>query len=188
MTTIVAAIQAELLRYKTLAEGALNQLTDSDLVAPAGGAGNSIAIICTHVAGNLRSRFTDFLTSDGEKPWRHREEEFQPRALTRADLLVAWERGWGAFFDALRGLSDADLTRTVTIQGQPLAVHEALQRSLTHVSYHVGQIVYAARARRGDAWRFLSIPLGQSDRYDAHAAGAKPDAQAASVRRPPNPS
>jgi uncharacterized damage-inducible protein DinB len=188
MTTIVAAIQAELLRYKALAEGALSQLPDSDLVAPAAGGGNSIAVICTHVAGNLRSRFTDFLTSDGEKPWRHREEEFEPRALTRADLLAVWERGWGALLDALRGLSDADLTRTVTIGGQPLAVHEALHRSLAHVTYHVGQVVYAARARRGDAWRFLSIPPGQSDRSDVQAPVAKPDGHVAPPRSPSKPS
>jgi hypothetical protein len=188
MTTIVAAIQAEFLRYKGLAEGALNQLTESDLVAPSAGGGNSIAVICAHVAGNLRSRFTDFLTSDGEKSWRNREEEFQPRALTRADLLAVWERGWGALRDALQGLSDADLARTVTIRGQPVAVHEALHRSLAHVSYHVGQVVYAARARRGEAWRFLTIPPGQSERYEPQAAVAKPDAPAAPLRRPAAPS
>ena len=120
---------------------------------PGPGGGNSILVICWHVAGNLRSRFTDFLTSDGEKPWRNREEEFQDRAATRAELLAHWEMGWSALLDALAGLTDSDLARTVTIRGQPLRVHEALLRSLAHVSYHVGQVVYAARALRGGAWR-----------------------------------
>ena len=95
MISLVASIQAEYVRYKALAEGALIQLIEADIVAPGPGGGNSLAIICLHVAGNLRSRFAEFLTTDGEKPWRKREEEFQPRAITRAELLAHWERGWG---------------------------------------------------------------------------------------------
>ena len=188
MITVVASIQAEYLRYKALAEGAVSQLTESDLVASSPGGGNSIATICWHVAGNLRSRFTDFLMTDGEKPWRKREEEFQPRAITRAELLAQWERGWGALLETLSGLTDDDLARTVTIRGQALGVHEALHRSLAHASYHVGQVVYAARALRGDAWGFLSIPPGQSEQYNAQPSLEKPEAHAARLRRPGGPS
>jgi hypothetical protein len=182
MDGIVASLQAEYRRYKALAEAALGQLTESELVAPGPGGGNSIAVICWHLAGNLRSRFTDFLTTDGEKPWRRRDEEFEPRAVTHAELLAHWQRGWEALLHSLGELADADLHRTVTIRSQPLQVIEALHRSLAHASYHVGQIVYAARGLRGETWRFLSIPPGQSEQYNARPTLEKPGAQAASVR------
>jgi uncharacterized damage-inducible protein DinB len=167
MRPIIESITGEFQRYKALAEAALHQLTGEQLVAPAPNGGNSIATLCWHVGGNLRSRFTDFLTSDGEKPWRKREEEFAARPVTHAELLAHWEAGWDILLATLAGLSDADLARTVTIRGQPLRVDEALHRALAHVSYHVGQVVYAARALRGSAWRFLSIPPGQSAAFDA---------------------
>jgi hypothetical protein len=182
MNVIVASLQAEYLRYKALAEAALGQLTEAELVASGPGGGNSIAVICWHLAGNLRSRFTDFLTTDGEKPWRRREEEFQPRTATHAELLAHWELGWEALLNTLSGLTDADLGRTVTIRGQPLQVIEALHRSLAHASYHVGQVVYAARGLRGETWRFLSIPPGQSEQYNARPTLEKPGAQVAKVR------
>lgn len=181
MSSIVASVAAEFRRYKALAEGAFGQLTDEQLTAAAPGDGNSIATICWHVAGNLRSRFTDFLTTDGEKPWRHREEEFKIRNVTQAELLTQWEPGWSALLDTLDALTDADLARTVTIRQQPLLVSEALFRSLAHASYHVGQIVYASRALRGSSWRFLSIPPGQSDAYNAAPNLEKPAAAAAWV-------
>ena len=165
MRPIIKSITGEFQRYKALAEAALRQLSDEQLVAPAPNGGNAIATICWHIGGNLRSRFTDFLTSDGEKPWRKREEEFTARSVTQAELLAHWEAGWGVLLATLAGLSDEDLARTVTIRGQPLRVDEALHRALAHVSYHVGQVVYAARALRGTAWRFLSIPPGQSDAF-----------------------
>jgi uncharacterized damage-inducible protein DinB len=184
MNAIVASIRAEYLRYKALAEAAIAQLSETELAMPGAGGGNSILVICWHVAGNLRSRFTDFLTSDGEKPWRNRDEEFRARAATRDELLAHWEEGWAALLDTLGGLADSDLARTVTIRGQPLRVHEALHRSLAHASYHVGQVVYAARGIRGEAWRFLSIPPGQSERYNAQPAFEKPSAHEARLRRP----
>jgi uncharacterized damage-inducible protein DinB len=183
MSSIVASLQAEYLRYKALAEAALDQLSDPELVVSQPRAGNSVAIICWHLAGNLRSRFTDFLTSDGEKPWRQREEEFQPRPVSRPELLAHWERGWTALHDTLRKLTDADLARTVTIRGHQLTVAEALHRSLAHTSYHVGQIVYIARGLRGQHWRFLSISPGQSDQYNAQPTLEKPGAHAGSVRQ-----
>jgi uncharacterized damage-inducible protein DinB len=182
MNRIIPSLQAEYLRYKGLAEAAIGQLEEADLVAAAPGGGNSIAVICWHLAGNLRSRFTDFLTTDGEKPWRRREEEFQSRVVTRAELLAHWERGWAALLETLSTLTDADLDREVTIRGQPLRVSEALHRSLAHASYHVGQIVFAARGLRGSAWRFLSIPPGQSDQYNARPVLEKPAAHLGSLR------
>src|SRR5207249_5421351 len=134
MASVIQSIAGEYRRYKALAEGALAQLSDGEICTPAPGAGNSIATICWHISGNLRSRFTDFLTSDGEKPWRNREEEFQARSVTKAELLAHWEEGWSSLFMALGALDDADLGRTVTIRGQALGVDEALHRSLAHTS------------------------------------------------------
>ena len=163
---VVTSIRAEFLRYKELAEKAIAQLDDAALSAGAPGGGNSIATICWHVSGNLRSRFSDFLTSDGEKPWRKRDEEFEPRSVTRTELLEKWNAGWSVLLQSLESLGDDDLERTVTIRGQAFAVREALLRSLAHTSYHVGQIVYAAKAGRGAEWNYLTIPPGQSEQYN----------------------
>ena len=165
MRNFIDSIRGEYLRYKALAEAAIDQLDDVQLSAEGPNSGNSIAVICWHVAGNLRSRFTDFLTADGEKPWRQREEEFRTRTVSRADLLAKWEDGWKPLLDTLDKLSDADLTRSITIRDQPLRVDEALHRSLAHLSYHVGQIVYLAKSMRAKDWKYLSIPPGQSDVY-----------------------
>ena len=118
-----------------------------------------------HVSGNLKSRFTEFLTSDGEKPWRSREEEFSARSVTRAALLAKWNEGWKVLLGTLDGLTDGQLDQTVTIRGQPHRVHQALHRSLAHTSYHVGQIVYVAKGMRGEDWKYLSIAPGQSDAF-----------------------
>jgi len=158
---LVASIEGEYRRYKSLGENAINQLPDAQL-AEAAGSSNSIATIVWHVAGNLASRFTDFLTSDGEKPWRDRDSEFLARHVNRVELQAKWEGGWRVLFAALSALSDPDLAKTVTIRGQPHTVAEALHRSLAHTSYHVGQIVFVAKALRGADWRYLSIPPGQS--------------------------
>lgn len=181
MSSIVESIRGEFVRYKALAEGAISQLSDPDLSSPAPGGGNSIAVICWHVSGNLRSRFTDFLTSDGEKPWRNREEEFAAREVTRAELLAKWQQGWDALLQALAGLSDGDLGTAVAIRGQPISVHAALHRSLAHTSYHVGQIVYAAKAIRGPDWAYLSIPPGGSDAYNKDPRFERPAAHAEGV-------
>jgi hypothetical protein len=164
--SIVESIRAEYLRYKTLAEGAIDQLDDDDLSREGPNGGNSIAVLCWHVSGNLKSRFSDFLKSDGEKPWRKREEEFSARRVSRADLLAKWADGWKVLLDTLAGLTDDDLEKTVTIRQQPLIVHAALHRSLAHTCYHVGQIVYVAKGFRGASWNYLSIAPGQSDSYN----------------------
>lgn len=163
---IIESIRAEYLRCKRLAEGAIAQLEEAELSATPASGVNSVAVVCWHLAGNLRSRFTDFLTSDGEKPWRQREEEFESRTVSRTELLSHWNEGWDVLLAALDGLDDGLLERTVTIRGQPLQVHEALHRSLAHLSYHVGQIVLLARSFRGDDWQYLSIPPGGSEAYN----------------------
>jgi uncharacterized damage-inducible protein DinB len=181
MTSITESIRAEYLRYKALAEAAIGQLSETELSAPGLNGGNSIAVICWHISGNLRSRFTEFLTSDGEKPWREREEEFQARTVTRAELLSKWDQGWKVLLEALAHLSDDQLQLTVTIRRQPFQVHEALHRSLAHVSYHVGQIVYVAKSVRGTDWTFLSIPPGQSDAYNRAPKTERPASHAAAL-------
>lgn len=165
MRDLIDSIRGEYERYKALAEGAVRQVEDADLSTPGPNGSNSLAIICWHVSGNLRSRFTDFLTSDGEKPWRNRDEEFDDRSVSRAEFLAKWDSGWAALFATLATLTDANLDDTVTIRGQTLKVHEALHRSLAHTAYHVGQMVYVAKAFRGDAFGSLSIPRGQSSTY-----------------------
>ena len=174
MTTLINSIGGEYRRYKTLAEDALEQVADAQLSEAGPAHGNSLAVICWHVSGNLRSRFTDFLTTDGEKPWRKRDEEFDQRTVSRAELLAKWAAGWDVLFAALATLTDDDLMKTVTIRGQSLAVHEALHRSLAHTSYHVGQIVYLAHAFAGGRWRYLSIAPGESAAYEKELSGKKP--------------
>ena len=133
-------------------------------------------MIVWHMSGNLASRFTDFLTTDGEKAWRQREEEFAARMVSKPDCIAKWDAGWKVLFDTLATLTDADLGTTVHIRKQPLTVQDALLRSLAHASYHVGQIVYIAKAARGAGWNYLSIPPGQSDAYNRNPTYDKPDA------------
>ena len=158
MQPITSSLESEYRRHKLLAEAAIHQLDDSQLCESSGSI-NSIATLVWHVSGNLKSRFTDFLTSHGEKPWRNRESEFLPRRATKQELLAKWEEGWEVLFATLHELDDErDLARSVTIRGSALSVPEALHRSLAHVAYHVGQIVFMAKAMRGSEWEYLSIP------------------------------
>jgi hypothetical protein len=135
------------------------------------------------VSGNLKSRFTDFLTSDGEKSWRNRDEEFEARQVTRQELLAKWEDGWAALSTALSGLTNDDLEREVTIRGQVIPVIDALHRSLAHTSYHVGQIVFVAKAGAGATWTSLSIPKGQSATYNQNPTNQTPAEQIAALER-----
>jgi hypothetical protein len=169
MRDITASIESEYRRYKTLADKAIAQVSDADLTVAIGSESNPIGVISRHVGGNLASRFTDFLTSDGEKPWRQRDEEFEPAESSRASVLDEWERGWRVLFDTLASLTDAELTRTVTIRSERMPVHVALHRSLAHTASHVGQIVYVAKALRGADWATLSIPRGKSREFDRAA-------------------
>jgi hypothetical protein len=162
----------QLRKYKGLAEGALAQVADGDLFRSVDPESNSIAIVMKHVSGNMRSRWTDFLTSDGEKPDRQRDSEFETESGdTRASISAGWENGWRLLFSALESLSPSDLERTVAIRGEPHTVLQAIQRQLTHYSYHVGQIVFLARHFAGPRWRSLSIPKGKSKDFDVARDG-----------------
>jgi hypothetical protein len=163
MRNQVAAIEGELRRYKTLAEKAMAQVGESALNRQSPGFDNSIVVIVWHISGNLKSRFTDFLASDGEKPWRHRDEEFVARSVSRAELMAKWEEGWSVLLSTLAGLNDEVLSSIVTIRHQEMTVQDALCRALAHLAYHVGQIVYIAKSASGSEWTFLSIPPGKSD-------------------------
>jgi hypothetical protein len=157
---VLSAIETEYRRYELLGQGVLEQLGGDALCARPSAESNSIATLVWHVAGNLVSRFTDFLGSDGEKPWREREEEFAPRNVTGDELREKWAEGWSVLFDALGELGDDDLERTITIRGVELSVIEALMRSLAHTASHVGQMMYAGKLLAGPEWRYLSIPPG----------------------------
>ena len=152
-------------RYRRLGEAALAQASDADLVAQIDDEANSLAMIVHHIAGNLRSRFTDFLTADGEKPDRDRDREFDIVNPTRAEMLAQWETGWSILTGALQTLTPADMTRTVHIRGEAFVVAEALNRSAAHIAYHVGQMVLLAKHFAGPRWTSLSIPKGQSQAY-----------------------
>jgi uncharacterized damage-inducible protein DinB len=174
MRDVVASIEAEYGRYKQLAEAAIRQLSEDQLAQAAGASDNSVSTIAWHISGNLRSRFTDFLDTDGEKPWRDRETEFLSRRVTHAELLAFWQQAWQALSTALASLTDSDLTRTVTIRSQPLSVVDALHRSLAHTSFHVGQIVFLAKALRGSDWNYLTIPPGKSAEYNQNPTHERP--------------
>ena len=157
--------------YKKLAERALEQVSDEEFFAQIDAESNSLAVIVKHIAGNLRSRWRDFLTSDGEKPDRNRDTEFEMIEDTRESLMDFWERGWRTLFDNLEPLAEEDFARTVTIRGEPHTVVEAINRQLTHYSYHVGQIVFLAKHLKSNEWKNLSVPRNRSADFNRHLAG-----------------
>ena len=152
--------------HKHLAEGAMAQLKDEEMFITLDSESNSVAVIVKHMAGNMRSRFTDFLTSDGEKPDRFRDQEFELNpATTRAELMNWWEDGWARVFEAIVSLKPEDVMRTVTIRGEPHTVLQAVNRQIAHYAYHTGQIVFLAKHIRSSGWKTLSIPRGKSENY-----------------------
>lgn len=154
--------------YKRMADGALAQLNDQEFFHAPDAESNSVAVIVKHIAGNLRSRWTDFLTSDGEKPDRDRDREFVvAQGDTREELMRYWERSWETTFTSLKSLKPEDVTRTVTIRGEPHTVLQAISRSVTHIAHHVGQIVFLAKHLRSAEWKTLSIPRGKTAEYNA---------------------
>ncbi len=164
-------VRAEFERYKSLADKAISQVSDEELFVTLDPESNSVAVVMKHVAGNLRSRWTDFLTSDGEKPDRNRDEEFETGALTTRDgVLRHWETGWRALFGSLAALRPADVAKTVTIRGEPHTVTQAANRSLAHTAYHVGQIVFLAKHLRSEEWKTLSIPRKGSREFNERMA------------------
>ena len=159
--------------YKNLAERAMEQVKDEQLFAMLDEEANSIGIIVKHMAGNMRSRWTDFLTSDGEKPDRNRDSEFMDPPATRKALLEMWEDGWTSVFQALEPLSDADLGRTVTIRGEAHSVMQAVNRQVAHYAHHVGQIVMLAKHFAGDRWESLSVPRNRSAEFNQRVAAGE---------------
>lgn len=153
--------------YKRLGERAIEKVSDTELTTVLDSESNSIALIVKHMAGNMRSRWRDFLTTDGEKPDRNRDSEFEAPPLTRAEMLAVWEAGWNYVFEALDPLTDADLARTVTIRNEAHSVMQAINRQIAHYSYHVGQIVFLAKHVAGDGWTSLTVPRGKSADFNA---------------------
>ena len=164
----LAGAEREFRRLKKLADDALAQISDAEFFLRPDASSNSAALIVKHVAGNLRSRWTDFLTTDGEKPDRRRDQEFEIAAEdTREALLHRWEQGWRRVFETLESLAPADLERTVFIRSEPHSVLEAIQRQLTHNAYHAGQVVFLAKRLRAGEWKTLSIPRGKTEEFNA---------------------
>jgi uncharacterized protein DUF1572 len=173
-TTSYMEDSLELFRYyKKLAERAIDQVSDGQLFAAPDEESNSIAIVVKHMTGNMRSRWTDFLTTDGEKPDRNRDSEFVQPPDTREKLLQTWEEGWTTVFSALQPLSDADLGRTVTIRGEAHSVMQAINRQLAHYAYHVGQIVLLAKHFTQDRWQSLTIPRNRSAEFNVRVSSGR---------------
>lgn len=159
--------------HKRLAEGAIAQLSGEELFRAPDGESNSIAVIMRHINGNQRSRFRDFLTTDGEKPDRNRDSEFESPAASRSELMDVWERSWQLVFDTLTTVTPDDLMKIVTVRGQPLTVMQAIQRQVMHYAYHVGQIIFLAKHWKGSNWQTLSIAKGKSNSQEALEAEKK---------------
>ena len=177
LTTSYSKDSVDLFRlYKRLGERAIEQCPDEALFTALDAESNSIAIIVKHMAGNMRSRWTDFLTTDGEKPDRNRDSEFEEPPATRAGLIAMWERGWKSLFDAIEPLADKDLTRTVTIRTEPHSVMQAINRQMAHYSYHVGQIVFLAKhfaTKATGTWTALTVPRKKLAEFTADVAAGR---------------
>lgn len=167
MRDVVSAIEGEYRRYRSLGLRTIEQLNGGQLSTRVSAESLSIATLVWHISGNLASRFTDFLTTDGEKEWRERDDEFAVRTVPVDEIIERWDAGWGVLEAALAELSDADLGRTITVRGVELSVVEALERSLAHTAYHVGQITFIGKMLAGDGWHYLSIPPGGTAAYNA---------------------
>jgi len=161
-------------RYRATAEKAMAQVSDDALNRVVSADGNSIATLVRHISGNMVSRFTDFLASDGEKTWRDRDGEFESGPFSREEVNDAWKRGWEVLEREVGRLRDEDLARIVTIRGQAMTVHEALVRNVAHVAMHIGQIILLARVSAGTDWNTLSIPRGQSRQFNEQMAREHP--------------
>ena len=160
--------------YKHLGDRTFRQLGEADFHYQPDPGSNSIAVIIQHMHGNMLSRWTNFLTEDGEKEWRRRDDELAVDNFSRAQLLTLWEKGWHCFISALESLKEEDLARIITIRGESLTVIDAIIRQLAHYPYHVGQIVYLGRMIRKEEWENLSIPPGGSDEYNKKEGNKDP--------------
>ena len=164
--TFLASAISRVSYYKSLGDKSFAQLEEADFYFKPNENANSIAVIIQHMAGNMLSRWTNFLTEDGEKDWRNRDQEFDERKIPLPELLALWEKGWDCFLSALHQLSEEDLLKTIYIRTEPLTVVDAINRQLSHYPYHVGQIVYVARLIKNKKWESLSIPPGQSAQFN----------------------
>ncbi|HEU5366337.1 MAG TPA: DUF1572 family protein [Hanamia sp.] len=158
--------------YKALGDKTMEQLDEENLFWQYNDASNSIAIIVQHLWGNMLSRWTNFLTEDGEKEWRERDAEFEKVIRTKEELIIKWDEGWDCLFDALKSLTKVDLDKTIYIRKEPLTVIDAINRQLAHYSYHVGQIVYIGKMQLNDRWISLSIPKGNSKEFNDKMMGS----------------
>jgi hypothetical protein len=173
-TTSYLKDSVTLLRYyKMLGEKAIAQVSDEDLLVALDPESNSIAVIVKHLAGNMVSRWTDFLTTDGEKPTRDRDSEFVIPPQTRAEILATWDAAWKVAFDSLAALSDEDMSRTIRIRGEAHSVMQAINRQVAHYAYHIGQIVFIAKHLTSSRWASLSIPRGKSAEFNTRVASGK---------------
>lgn len=164
--TYLTSVRKQFAYYKDLAERAMAQVEEADLFWQPDPNSNSIAITVNHLAGNMRSRWTNFLTADGEKTWRNRDQEFEDIIKTKEELLLTWEAGWQRLFAALDSLSEENIDTQVYIRNQEHAIVEAINRQLSHYPYHIGQIIYLARLSAGNQWESLSIPKGGSNSFN----------------------
>ncbi|RPD38342.1 DUF1572 family protein [Chitinophaga barathri] len=175
MSIYLDSLKTRLLSYKDLAEKTFAQLSDEQIHWQPAGEPNNIYIIVKHMSGNMLSRFTDFLTTDGEKPWRQRDAEFvdnEPQC-TKTEMMEIWNKGWDCLMQTLDSLTEADLGKTIHIRTEPLIVIDALNRQLSHYPYHVGQIVYLGKVMKADDWHSLSIPKGKTSEFNAQKAAGK---------------
>lgn len=166
MNIYLESVIKRLKYYKELADKTFSQLEESDFHFQPDKDSNSLAIIIQHMSGNMLSRWTNFLTEDGEKPWRRRDDEFEIHSSTKDQILEDWEKGWDCVFDTLQQLTEADLAKTIYIRNEPLVVMDALNRQLAHYPYHVGQIVYIGKMIKKNEWKNLSIEKGRSDQFN----------------------
>ena len=166
MSNYIENITSVFKTYKQLGEKAIGQLPDAELSWQGNEDTNSVVAIIKHLWGNMLSRWTDFLTTDGEKPWRERDAEFENETISRTQLMEKWEEGWACLFSSLGNLTDADLDKTVLIRNEQLTVMGAINRQLAHYSYHVGQIVYISKLRKGKEWDSLSIPRNKTKEFN----------------------
>jgi hypothetical protein len=162
-----------LLTYKTLGDKTFAQLSDADFHYAPNEVSNSIAVIIQHVSGNMLSRWTNFLTEDGEKEWRNRDTEFDEQKLSKEQLISLWEKGWKCMLDTLHSLTEDDLLKTIHIRNEPLSAIDAINRQLAHYPHHVGQIVYVGKIIKGNEWQSLSIPKGKSEEFNQGMTGKK---------------
>jgi hypothetical protein len=167
MNDYLTSVKKQFFNYKQLGEKAMAQVSDEQLFWQPNEESNSIATIVKHLSGNMISRWTDFLTTDGEKEWRNRDEEFENDLHSRTEILQAWNNGWACFFSALDSLQPDDLSKIIFIRAEAHTLMEAINRQLTHYPYHIGQIIYIAKMLQNENWKSLSIPRNQSAKFNA---------------------